>query len=66
MSETTVIVRSGDTLWALAEQHLGNSLRWPILWRMNANCILAEQKRRGLRPCHPEDWIFPGMVLRLQ
>ena len=49
----TVTVRSGDTLWALARSHLGDSLRWPQLYRANEEVI------------QNPDLIFPGQVLTL-
>jgi nucleoid-associated protein YgaU len=58
-------VQSGDTLWSLAGKHLGNPNRWVELWTLNAVVIGEEQRRRKLTPCHPEDWIFPGTVLRM-
>ncbi len=31
----TVIVREGDTLWDLAEEHLGDPQRWPEIFELN-------------------------------
>jgi len=44
-------VRSGDTLWDLAEDFLGSPWLWPLIWK--ANPSLVE---------HPH-WIYPGESL---
>ncbi len=41
------IVQEGDTLWALAEQFLGNPFLWPQLWEAN----------KYIEDPH---WIYPG------
>jgi len=40
-------------LWDIARRYLGNPLRWPEIYRLNAKLI---------RNPH---WIFPGQVFRL-
>lgn len=34
-----VVVESGDTLWGLAEEHLGDGSRWPELYEVNRGVI---------------------------
>jgi LysM repeat protein len=48
-----VVVRRGDTLWALAASHLGDPLRWPRLHRANRDRI------------RDPDLIYPGQRLDL-
>jgi nucleoid-associated protein YgaU len=47
-------VESGDSLWAIAEQELGDGNRWRELYDANKNTI-------GDNP----DLIEPGMVLKI-
>jgi LysM domain-containing protein len=48
-----VVVRRGDTLWALSASHLGDPLRWPWLHRANRGKI------------RDPDLIYPGQRLDL-
>ena len=43
-------IKSGDTLWALAQQYFGNAYLWPQLWESNT----------WITDAH---WIYPGDVL---
>lgn len=47
------VVKSGDTLWAIAARQYADPLRWPALYGHN---------RDRIRNPH---WIYPGQVLRL-
>jgi len=53
-------VRSGDTLWAIADRVLGDPFRWPEVWRKNAGKRMSD----GARFTDP-DRIQPGWVLAL-
>lgn len=43
----------GDTLWHISGKYLGNPVRWPEIYRLNAGII---------RNPH---WIFPGQVFQI-
>src|SRR5687768_2479144 len=49
----THTIKSGDTLWALAQQYFGNAYLWPQLWEQNT----------WITDSH---WIYPGDVLLVQ
>lgn len=55
----TVSVARGDSLWALAERHLGDGYRWPEIWRLNRGVAM-----RSGRFTHPSV-IEPGWRLEL-
>lgn len=46
-------IKSGDTLWALAQQYFGNPYLWPQLWESNT----------WITDAH---WIYPGDVLLVE
>ncbi|TFV79418.1 LysM peptidoglycan-binding domain-containing protein [Blastococcus sp. CT_GayMR19] len=53
VATTTYQVQRRDTLWALAERHLGDPLRYPEIARLNPTAV------------GPDNEIFPGTVLVL-
>jgi nucleoid-associated protein YgaU len=56
-------VREGDTLWALAEKHLGSGQRWRDLFLMNAP-LLTFKHGESPEKVGP-NFIFPGDELFL-
>lgn len=55
-----VTVQRGDSLWSIAESHLGKGQEWPELYRLNRN----RPQPDGSRLTDP-DLIRPGWILRL-
>lgn len=56
----SVTVRRGDTLWGLAEKHLGSGSRYQEIAKLNYGRVQSDG--RALTDAH---WIYPGWVLHL-
>jgi len=56
----TVTVVAGDTLWGLAEQHLGDATRYRELLGLNVGRV-----QPGGRHLEADGWLAPGWVLTL-
>ncbi|MFE5893300.1 alpha/beta fold hydrolase [Streptomyces sp. NPDC056462] len=61
----THTVASGDTLWDIAQQTLGDGLRWDSVYTLNRQTIEDEARRHGYASGDRGHWIFPGTVLAL-
>ncbi|MFD0532373.1 LysM peptidoglycan-binding domain-containing protein [Kitasatospora arboriphila] len=60
---------SGDTLWAIAAQLLGDSNRWPEIYDANQTVIEAAAREHPRPPVFGSSdhghWIFPGTRLTI-
>ena len=54
-----VVVKPGDSLWLLAERHLGDALRWPDIFELNVGQL------EGGGTLRDPNLIHPGWRLRL-
>jgi hypothetical protein len=55
----TCVVRPRDSLWSLAEDHLGDGYRWRELFELNRGVVQADG-----RSLHESNLIRPGWTLR--
>ena len=59
-ASTTYVVQQGDTLWGIAERHLGDPLRWSEIYQLNE----GRSQPDGATLTDPH-WIDPGWTLVL-
>jgi two-component SAPR family response regulator len=54
------MVRPGDTLWDIARTHLGDPLRWPVIYQLNCDRVQSDGHR-----LRDPDLLHPGWTLHL-
>lgn len=62
-SSYTVV--KGDTLWTIAQQHLGSPLRYAEIYNLNKEVIEAAAQGRGKKDSSNGHWLFQGTELRI-
>lgn len=60
MKEETITIKPGDTLWGLAEKHLGDPYLWTALYARNKPALDKAQRVRGFRQSQGPDLIYEG------
>lgn len=61
----TYTVKSGDTLWAIAQKYYGAGSQYGTIYNANQAIIESTAKSRGFNSSDGGHWIFPGTVLSL-
>ena len=62
---TNYTIKSGDTLWNIAKQKLGNGSKWTALYDTNKTVIENAAKARGKASSNNGHWIFAGTVITI-
>ena len=67
---TSYTIKSGDTLWGIAEKYLGGGANWEKIYNANKEIIESTAKKRwkaaGInRDSQHGHWIFPGCVITI-
>lgn len=64
-SGATYNVKKGDTLWAIAQKHLGSGAKYGSIYNKNKSLIEQTAKKYGKKSSNGGHWIYPGTVLQL-
>lgn len=62
---STYTIKSGDTLWSIAEKQLGSGSKWKTIYNANKDIIESTAKKRGYKSSDNGHWIFPGVKLTI-
>lgn len=58
-------IKSGDTLWSIAERLYGSGAQWQKIYNANKEIIEKTAKERGRSSSQNGHWIYPGVVLTI-
>lgn len=61
----TYTVKSGDTLWAIAQKFYGSGSKWTTIYNANKDIIEQTAKKHGRASSDNGHWIYPGTVLTI-
>lgn len=62
---TAYTIKSGDTLWSIAERFLGSGAKWKTIYEANKDIIESTAKKHGYKSSNNGHWIFPGVTLSI-
>lgn len=61
----TYTVKSGDTLWSIAQKLLGSGVKYGTIYNANKTIIEETAKKRGKSSSNGGKYIYPGTVLTI-
>lgn len=63
VTQTTYVVKSGDTLWSIAKRFYGDGSKWTGIYNANKAAIEADAKKHGKASSNNGHWIYVGLKL---
>ena len=64
-SQKKCTIKSGDTLWGLAEKYYGDGSQWKKIYNANKTTIENAAKKHGKKSSSNGHWIYPGGALTI-
>lgn len=62
-TKSTHKIKSGDTLWSMAQSYYGSGSKWTTIYNANKEIIEQTAKKHGKRSSENGHWIYPGVTL---
>ena len=62
---TAYTIKSGDTLWGIAEKYLGSGAKWETIYNANKDIIEQTAKKYGKSSSNNGWWIYPGVSINI-
>ena len=62
---TSYTIKSGDTLWGIAEKYLGSGAKWETIYNANKEVIEQTAKKYGKSSSNNGWWIWPGVSINI-
>lgn len=63
---TSYTIKSGDTLWGIAQKTLGSGSRWREIYNANQEIIEDAAKKRGKKSSSNGNFLVPGVSLTIK
>ena len=64
-SYSTYTIKSGDSLWSIAQRVYGSGSKWQIIYDANKDIIESTAKKYGKSSSQNGHWIYPGVILSI-
>lgn len=61
----TYTIKSGDTLWGIAQKQLGSGAKYSQIYSLNKTIIDETAKKHGKKSSDGGHWIYPGTTIKL-
>ena len=58
-------IKSGDSLWSIAEKLYGSGAKWQTIYNANKDIIESTAKKYGKSSSQNGHWIYPGVILAI-
>ena len=62
---TDYTIKSGDTLWGIAQKYLGSGTKNTEIYNANAEIIESTAKKYGKSSSNNGWWIYPGVTIKI-